>query len=178
MATSTDNAHHTIDVESPAPPTEDTGCFGKKGEKRAPLYRKPVSVEFRDFMLGGNLIRLAVAFVIAIALQALINQFVVSFITPIIGIIGSRSVEDLVFTIRGSAFRYGRFLDEMISFIMICVVLFFVLILPLQRYGGHCAPAWVMRKCPYCCSDMAAIGTKCPSCCSAVEPLAISPKAE
>lgn len=132
---------------------------------------KSVVVEFRDFVLGGNLIRMAVAFVLALALERMISQFVASFITPILGIIGASDFGDLDFTIRDSRFAYGAFLDTLIAFLIICVVLFFCLILPVQRYGGKCVPSWIIRKCPYCFSDISAIATKCSHCCSNVEPL-------
>jgi len=149
---------------------EAQGCFkptNKKGQKS-------ILVEFRDFILGGNLIRMAVAFVLALALENLISQFVASFITPIIGIIGARDFSELTFTIRDSRFAYGNFLDSGISFIVICLVLFFFLILPTQRLAPKCAPAWVIRKCPYCLSDMSAMASKCAFCCSDLE-IATSP---
>lgn len=160
---------------------ERGGCWGKKTAAEAAGTvtgtGKPILIEFRDFVLGGNLIRIAVAFVLALALEKLVSQLVASFVTPIIGIIGARSFSDLTFTIRKSTFTYGLFIDALISFIVICSVLFFCLILPVQRYGGKCVPSWVIRKCPYCYTDMPAIATKCPACCSSVEPLPILQKA-
>ncbi|PXF43224.1 Large-conductance mechanosensitive channel [Gracilariopsis chorda] len=146
------------------------GCWGEKAQYGT---GKPMLAEFRDFMFGGNLIRIAVALVLALALEKLVNQFVASFVTPIIGIIGADSFEELTFTIRSSEFKYGLFLDALFSFIVICITLFFCLILPVQRYGGRCVPSWIIRKCPYCYTDMAAIATRCPSCGSDVEPLPI-----
>lgn len=169
------------DVENPADNHEDTGCWagGSKNTKDEKLlFKKPILVEFRDFVLGGNLIRIGVAFVLALALESLIKSFVNAFISPILGVIGANNIEDLFFTVRGSRFKYGLFLDSLLSFVTICLVLFFVLILPLQRYGGRCVPAWVIRKCPFCYSDMPAIGTKCPSCTSEVDPLNIVPGKE
>eukprot|EP00737_Agarophyton_chilense_P001067 gb/GEZJ01001185.1/.p2 GENE.gb/GEZJ01001185.1/~~gb/GEZJ01001185.1/.p2 ORF type:complete len:195 (-),score=22.21 gb/GEZJ01001185.1/:552-1136(-) len=148
-----------------------TSCF--RGERRVYGTGKSIPEEFRDFIFGGNLIRIAVAFILALALERMVEQFVASFITPIIGVIGAESFEDLTFTVRSSKFRYGLFLDSFISFFVICVTLFFCLILPLQKYGGRFAPSWIVRKCPYCYSEMAAIANKCPSCGSDVEPIEI-----
>lgn len=140
-------------------------------EDRALGTGKPILIEFRDFVLGGNLIRMAVAFVLALSLNNMVSQFVSSFITPILGIIGASDFTHLVFSIRKSEFQYGKFLNAAISFLVICSVLFFCLILPVQRYGGRCVPAWIIRKCPYCCTDMPAIATKCSNCTSTIIPL-------
>lgn len=139
---------------------------------------KPILIEFRDFLLGGNLIRVAVAFVMALAVSELINQFVKSFITPIIGIIGGTDFDSLTFKINGSNFTYGSFLDELISFLVLTIVVFFCLVLPVQRYGGLCVPSWIMRKCPFCFQDTPAIATKCPHCCSEIEAIPIGKTAE
>lgn len=165
------SARHDDDVEA------QTGCCAKKkGNSGNSGTNKPCLVEFRDFVLGGNLIRIAVAFVLALALEKMVSTFVSSFVTPILGIIGAREFKELTFTIRSSVFTYGVFLDAVISFLVIATVLFFCLILPVQRYGGRCVPSWIMRKCPYCFADMPAIGTKCQFCCSSVEPLPIGQK--
>lgn len=151
-------------------------CVGGKNKTQTGTGKSCLE-EFRDFIFGGNLIRIAVAFVLALALEKMISAFVSSFVTPILGIIGARDFTDLNFFIRSSKFTYGVFLDAVISFIVISLVLFLCLILPVQRYGGRCVPSWIMRKCPYCYADMPAIGTKCQSCCSSVEPLPIGQKA-
>lgn len=149
----------------------EVGCCGvnKHGQKA-------ILAEFRDFVLGGNFIQLAVAFVIAIEVQRLISQFVSSFVTPWFGVIGKTSFETLDFTIRDSTFSYGKFIDALISFLIIALVVFFVLILPTQRYGGKCVPSWVVRKCPHCFSDISAISTRCKYCTSELTPVQISKK--
>lgn len=133
------------------------GCLKPRADGSA-----TIAMELRNFILGGNFIRLATAFVLALALEQLIKQFVASFITPVIGIIGGNSFQDLAFSINKSKFAYGLFLDAIISFLMIVLVIFFCLILPLQRYGGKCAPAWVQTFCEFCCQPIPAIATKCP----------------
>lgn len=142
----------------------EVGCCGvnRRGQKS-------VGAEFRDFVLGGNFIQLAVAFVLAIEVQRLIAQFVSSFITPWFGVIGSTSFETLDFSVRSSVFSYGKFIDVLVSFLVICAVVFFVLVLPTQRYGGRCVPSLVMRKCPRCFSDISAIATRCKFCTSELD---------
>lgn len=144
---------------------ENPGCLGT-----AANGKKGILGEFRDFVLGGNFIRLAAAFVLALALEDLIKAFVAAFVSPIIGVIGSKDFSDLAFTIRGSAFKYGNFFNAALSFLMILLTIFFCLILPLQRYGGKCAPAWIQTFCEHCCQQIPAIATKCPHCCSNVTP--------
>jgi len=72
--------------------------------------------EMKEFTLGGNFIRIAAAFVLGLALERLVTQFVESWITPLLGIFGGKSFQDLAFTVRGSEFKYGLFLDAVISF--------------------------------------------------------------
>lgn len=145
--------------------TGGAGCLGT-----SPNGKKAILAEFRDFVLGGNFINVATALVLALALEALIKAFVSAFVTPIIGVIGSASFNSLKFTIRGSDFVYGLFLDALLSFTMVMTTIFCCIILPLQRHGGRCAPAWIQTFCQYCCSQIPAIATKCPHCTSEVTP--------
>jgi len=78
--------------------------------------------ELADFIGGGDFVRIAAAFVIAIALEGLIKQFVSSWVSPILGIFGGVDFADLSFTIRGSKFAYGLFFDALISFSKLSVV--------------------------------------------------------
>jgi len=76
--------------------------------------------EFKDFLLKGNLIELAVAFVMGVAFAAVLNAFVADIITPIIGaIVGKTDFSNLTFTINNSKFLYGAFITALIQFISI-----------------------------------------------------------
>mmetsp|Transcript_44843 Transcript_44843/g.110029 ORF Transcript_44843/g.110029 Transcript_44843/m.110029 type:complete len:151 (-) Transcript_44843:62-514(-) len=141
------------------------------GESVGCCTRNRTLKEFRDFLLGGNFIRVAVALIMALALNDLVRVFVSSFVTPIIGIIGNTSFDELVFTIRGSKFTYGEFFDALIYFVMLTLIIFFCLVLPVQRLAGKCAPSWVVRKCPYCFEETSSIGTRCSHCCADIEPM-------
>lgn len=90
---------------------ENQGCLKPRSNGQPTIL-----MELRDFTLGGNFIRIAAAFVLALALEKLIKQFVASWITPIIGIIGGTSFADLTFSINSSKFAYGLFFDALISF--------------------------------------------------------------
>ena len=89
--------------------------------------------EFRDFLLKGNLIELAVAFVMGVAFAALVNAFVADLITPIIGaIFGKRDFSNLTFTIHNSRFLYGAFITALIQFVSIGAAVFFFVVKPVQ----------------------------------------------
>jgi large conductance mechanosensitive channel len=89
--------------------------------------------EFRDFVLRGNVVDLAVAVVIGAAFTAVVTGFVSSFITPLIAAVGGKSdFGDLYFTINGARFTYGDFLDVLISFVVIAAIVFFFVVRPLN----------------------------------------------
>jgi large conductance mechanosensitive channel len=89
--------------------------------------------EFRDFILRGNVVDLAVAVVLGAAFGALVTGFVSSFITPLIALIGGEAdFSDLVFTISGTEFTYGEFLNVLISFLTIAAVVFFFIVKPVN----------------------------------------------
>jgi len=89
--------------------------------------------EFKDFLLRGNLIELAVAFVMGVAFAAVLNSFVADIITPIIGaIVGKQDFSSLTFTIHHSLFRYGAFITALIQFASIAAAVFFFIVKPVQ----------------------------------------------
>ena len=100
--------------------------------------------EFKAFLMRGNLIDLAVAFVIGAAFGALVVSLVENLITPIIAaIVGKPDFSDLTFEINGSVFRYGAFLNSLISFVSIAAAIFFFVVKPvgaMQRRMGIAPP--------------------------------------
>src|SRR3954453_797774 len=89
--------------------------------------------EFRQFILRGNLVDLAVAVVIGAAFTAGVNAFVRDIVTPVIAAIGGQPYfGDLAFTINGSRFAYGDFLNEMITFVITPAVVFFFVVRPVN----------------------------------------------
>ena len=99
--------------------------------------------EFKAFLLQGNLVILAVAFVIGLAFAALVTAFVTDWVTPIIGAIfgGHGPFDDLSFTIHNSVFHYGHFIDALITFVAIALAVFFFVVKPYQAYMARKAPA-------------------------------------
>jgi large conductance mechanosensitive channel len=94
---------------------------------------KPLLEEFKDFLMKGNLIELAVAFVMGLAFAAVINSLVENLVMPIIAaVIGKPDFSALTFTINDSVFRYGAFITDVIQFIAIAAAVFFFIVKPVQ----------------------------------------------
>ena len=89
--------------------------------------------EFRDFLMRGNLVELAVAFVLGLAFAALVTSFVDGLIMPIVAmIIGKPDFSGLTFTINDAVFRYGAFITAAITFISTAAAIFFFVVKPLN----------------------------------------------
>jgi large conductance mechanosensitive channel len=89
--------------------------------------------EFGNFLTRGNLVELAVAFVIGLAFAAVITSLVDNLVMPIIAmIIGKPSFDDLTFTINDAVFRYGAFITALITFVSIAAAVFFFIVKPMQ----------------------------------------------
>jgi large conductance mechanosensitive channel len=125
--------------------------------------------EFRDFILRGNVVELAVAVVIGAAFGALVAALVSSFITPLIAAIGGKpDFSALAFTINGSRFTYGVFLNALISFLIVAAVIFFFVVRPLNllmaRFKPEPAVDRLVRPCPECLSDIPEAARRCAFC--------------
>ncbi|HYM63062.1 MAG TPA: large conductance mechanosensitive channel protein MscL [Gaiellaceae bacterium] len=89
--------------------------------------------EFRDFLLRGNIVELAVAFVMGVAFGALITSFVDNLLMPIVAmIIGKPDFRELTFTINDAVFRYGSFLTDLLTFVAVAVAVFFFVVKPVN----------------------------------------------
>ena len=129
--------------------------------------------EFRQFLMRGNLVDLAVAVVIGTAFGALVTALVADLITPIIAaIVGKPDFSDLTFTINGSVFRYGAFLNALISFVSIAAAVFFFVVKPIdaitERMRG--SQEATQRECPQCLTEISAKARRCPACTSEIAP--------
>ena len=121
------------------------------------------SAGLKDFIIRGNVVDLCVAVVLGAAFTELIDSFVSSFVTPLIGIIGNPDDADsLVFVINGSTFTYGEFLNAAISFIIICLVVYFLVVMPLMKMLHQIRPT---RTCPRCLAfDIPCEASVCKEC--------------
>jgi large conductance mechanosensitive channel len=132
--------------------------------------------EFKEFLLRGNLLDLAVAVVIGAAFTGVVNAFVSNLVTPLIKAIfgGSTQFDRLAFTINGSKITYGSFLDAVLSFLIVALVVFFAVIKPvnaLMKRTGR-ARSETVRDCPECLSKVPEAATRCAYCTSALTPTA------
>jgi len=88
--------------------------------------------EFRDFLLRGNIVELAVAFVMGLAFAAVVNSFVNDLVMPLIAmVIGKPDFSDLTFTINDAVFRYGAFITAAIQFLAVAAAVFFFIVKPM-----------------------------------------------
>lgn len=126
--------------------------------------------EFRKFILRGNVVDLAVAVVVGAAFGAVVTSLVTNFITPLIAAIGGLpDFSKLAFTINGSTFHYGLILNAIISFLSIAIVVFFFVVLPLNKLMSHLKPSDDIekpaeRECPECLSAIPAAASRCKFC--------------
>ena len=131
--------------------------------------------EFKQFILRGNVIDLAVAVVIGAAFGAIITSLVENIITPLIGALGGQSdFSGLSFTLNGSDIRYGTFLHALIAFLIIAAVIFFAVVKPMNaviaRMRTEPTPDPLTGKCPLCLSEVQVGARRCPFCTQEIEP--------
>jgi large conductance mechanosensitive channel len=122
---------------------------------------------FRDFILRGNVIDLAVAVIIGAAFSAITKSLVEDIITPLIAaIVGKPDFSQLVLNVNGTPIKYGNFLNAVIYFLIIAFVIYFFLVLPVQklltRTKGPEAAA--VKTCPECLSEITASAHRCKFC--------------
>ncbi|MEA2481027.1 MAG: large conductance mechanosensitive channel [Thermoleophilaceae bacterium] len=127
--------------------------------------------DFRQFILRGNLVDLAVAVVIGAAFGAVVTALVKDIFTPLIAAIGGkRDFSGLAFTINGSRFAYGDFLNALITFVLIAAVVFFFVVRPVNTLLARLRPEPAVdaktRECPECLSDIPTAARRCAFCTS------------
>ena len=89
--------------------------------------------EFRDFLMRGNIVELATAFVMGVAFGSVVNSLVNNLVMPIVAmIIGKPDFSGLTFTINDAVFRYGAFITDVIAFVAVAAAVFFFIVKPMQ----------------------------------------------
>ncbi|GJF32013.1 large-conductance mechanosensitive channel [Kitasatospora sp. NE20-6] len=127
---------------------------------------------FRSFLLRGNVVDLAVGIVIGAAFTAVVTGFVTAFLTPLIGVatgaVGDFSKE--AFSVAGTTFPYGAFLNALISFVLVAAVIYFAVVLPVGRLQARFEPVKdvpvAKTDCPDCLSTVPAAAVRCAHCTS------------
>lgn len=126
--------------------------------------------EFKDFAIGGNLVQLAVAFVLGIAFAAVVNSLVDDIFMPIIGaIVSDESFSNLSWNIGGAELRYGNFISVLITFLAVAFILFLVIkgYNELRKEEG--AEEVATKSCPACATDIPLAARRCPNCTTELE---------
>jgi large conductance mechanosensitive channel len=122
---------------------------------------------FRDFILRGNVLDLAVAVIIGAAFTAIVNSVVKDIVNPLIAaIVGKPDFSALVFHVNGGAITYGNFLNALISFLLMAAVVYFFIVMPantlMARIKGP--EAVTTKPCPQCLGDIPLAATRCKYC--------------
>lgn len=128
---------------------------------------------FRKFLLRGNLVDLAVAVVVGVAFNEVVQALIRDLITPLIGAFGGRhNFSGLTFTVNGSAFAYGDFINAALSFVIIATVVYYFVVAPANRLAVIATrnTEAAERICPECLSDIPAAATRCKYCTAVVVP--------
>jgi large conductance mechanosensitive channel len=129
---------------------------------------------FKKFLLRGNLIELAVAFVIGVAFTAIVTALVKDLITPLIAAIGGQpNFSNLAFYVNKSKFAYGDFLNALVSFLIIAAVVYFLIVAPTVKLTARLTRKQeaTERECPECFSEIPVQATRCMYCTVEVPPV-------
>ncbi|MER7484272.1 large conductance mechanosensitive channel protein MscL [Streptomyces sp. NPDC126510] len=125
---------------------------------------------FRNFILRGNVVDLAVGIVIGAAFTAVVNGFVSAFLTPLVGLAtgATGDMSHKTFTLGATEFPYGAFINAAISFLLLASALYFLVVLPINKLHERLAPHHDVqapkRDCPECLSPVPAQARRCASC--------------
>ncbi len=128
---------------------------------------------FRKFLFRGNLIDLAVAVVIGVAFNAVVQALISDIITPLIAAIaGKPKFGALVFTVHHSTFSYGLFINALVSFLTVAAVIYYVLVSPMNRVVSLAQRKQeaTTRTCPECLSEIPLAARRCMYCTAQVPP--------
>ena len=125
---------------------------------------------FKKFQLRGNVVDLAVAVVIGLAFGVVITAFVAAFITPLVGVAtgAAGDFSTRVFTVGGTDFPYGQFVQALLSFVIIAAVVYFLVVRPvtrlMERYKTEPEVDSVTKQCPECLSNIPVPASRCAFC--------------
>ena len=132
---------------------------------------------FKEFLLRGNVVDLAVAVVIGGAFGAVVAALVKDLVTPLIAaLVGKPDFSAIQFTINGSKFLVGDFLNAVIAFVLVAAAVYFFVVTPMnmvmeRRHRGEPPPDPTTRKCPECLSEIPIAAHRCAFC---AQPIALT----
>ena len=135
---------------------------------------------FKQFLLRGNVVDLAVAVVVGAAFGAVVTAFVKDLLTPLIAaVVGKPDFSAFFFDVNGSRFLYGDFINAAVSFLLVSAAVYFFVVLPIntliQRYRKAPAPADpTTKKCPECLSEIPIAAKRCAFCTTVIGEAAVA----
>lgn len=127
---------------------------------------------FKQFLMRGNVIDLAVAVVMGAAFGAVVTSLVENLVTPLIAaIVGQPDFSAIAFTVNGSRFMIGRFINAIVSFLLIALAVYFFVVVPVNALmarmrRGEATPDPTTKACPECLSDVPIAARRCAFCTS------------
>lgn len=125
---------------------------------------------FQKFLLRGNVVDLAIAFVIGVAFSAVVTAFVAAFITPLVGVAtgAAGDFSAKTFTVADTPFPYGMFVQALLSFVITAAVVYFLVLRPvntlLDRYKTEPEVESETKQCPECLSGIPMAAVRCAFC--------------
>jgi len=125
---------------------------------------------FKAFLMKGNLVQLAVAFVMGLTFATLIQSVVGALFSPLIlAIVGKPTLNTLYFTINHAHFQYGQVINAAITFVLTAAVLYFVIVVPYQALVTRTQrlPDPTTKQCPECLSEIPLGASRCAFCTAA-----------
>ena len=129
---------------------------------------------FRQFLLRGNVIDLAVAVVIGAAFGSVVTALVKDLLTPLIAaVVGQPDFSAIAFVVNGSKFLIGDFINAVVSFVLIGAAVYFFVVVPVNALmarmrRGEAPPDPATRKCPECLSEVPIAARRCAFCTTAL----------
>ncbi|MET9799241.1 MscL family protein [Streptomyces sp. NPDC006368] len=134
---------------------------------------------FKDFILRGNVISMAIGLAVGAAFTAVVTAFSNAFVVPLIGL-ATGSIGDYskaVFVVEGAKFPYGLFISAALAFVITAAVLYFCVVAPMMKIQSRFTRDQpfdikaALRDCPRCYSEIPAVASRCRHCTSEVEPV-------
>ena len=129
---------------------------------------------FREFLLRGNVVDLAVAVIIGGAFGAVVTALVKDLLTPLIAaIVGKPDFSALTFTVNGSKFLYGEFINAVVAFLLVGTAIYFAIVVPMKAITARLSPPPApplptTRPCPECLNEIPLAARRCGHCTSVV----------
>ena len=129
---------------------------------------------FKQFLMRGNVLDLAVAVVIGAAFGAVVTALVADLITPLIAaVVGKPDFSSIQFTVNSSKFLIGDFINKLVSFVLVAAAVYFLVIAPFNAlmarlHRGEAPPDPTTKKCPECLSEIPIAAKRCAHCTSAL----------